>query len=102
MFRRPRLRRTARFATALCGLSVVAVIFIRAAPSARAFTSQATQTTWAAQISGDSGRLWGVSFVDVSHGWAVGDHGVFATTNGGGVVEAVDTTGPQPSRRSMH
>jgi photosystem II stability/assembly factor-like uncharacterized protein len=32
-------------------------------------------TTWTAQPSGTSQRLWGVVFVSDSHGWAVGESG---------------------------
>jgi hypothetical protein len=39
---------------------------------------------WNAQTSRTTNHLWGVSFVDASHGWAVGTSGtIVATTDGG-------------------
>jgi len=41
--------------------------------------------TWSAQSSGSTAGLSGVTFVDATHGWAVGTGGVIlATTTGGG------------------
>src|SRR5205807_8618267 len=38
--------------------------------------------TWTGQTSGTSNSLYGVSFVDTSHGWAVGSSGtILAYTN---------------------
>jgi photosystem II stability/assembly factor-like uncharacterized protein len=58
--------------------------------------------TWQQQNTSDPLRddLWGVSFVDGSHGWVVGQHTVLATNNGGASwTPQLDSTnlGPLPA-----
>ena len=47
--------------------------------------------SWKAQTSGTTGELHSVAFTDATHGWAVGDDGILATTDGGTTWVAEDT-----------
>ena len=44
----------------------------------------ALRAQWNPQVSGTGYTLWGVSFVDASNGWAVGDFGTIVHTTDGG------------------
>jgi photosystem II stability/assembly factor-like uncharacterized protein len=49
--------------------------------------------TWSAQSSSTTNELIGVSFVDASHGWAVGEGGTIVATSNGGASWGAQTSG---------
>ena len=80
---RPALRRRSR---TLLGLTLVLLALTLALPAwASAFMPVRGGAGWSAQTSGSTAWLSGVTFVDATHGWAVGDGGtILATSTGGG------------------
>jgi photosystem II stability/assembly factor-like uncharacterized protein len=48
---------------------------------------------WAKQTSGTTSPLWGVDFVDATHGWAVGGDGTILGTTDGGLTWSPQATG---------
>jgi photosystem II stability/assembly factor-like uncharacterized protein len=59
-------------------------VWIAGSPGTRVFHSPDGGTTWLAQMTGQTAPLRGLSFVDDSHGWAVGELGSILATQDGG------------------
>src|SRR5437660_307936 len=72
-------------------LGVVACLW--AFGSVAAAPALAASGTWSAQNSNTTNFLVGVSFVDRSHGWAVGSGGTIVATTNGGATWSAQTSG---------
>src|SRR5205814_7178860 len=48
---------------------------------------------WSPQTSGTTNQLFGVSFVDATHGWTVGNNGTILVTGNGGATWTGQTSG---------
>jgi uncharacterized repeat protein (TIGR01451 family) len=84
MERKQRILMTRRWAPLL---AVAAVVFAVGVPAALAVP------LWNGQFSGTTNPLYAVSFVDQTHGWAVGYNGTILTTSDGGSNWATQTSG---------
>ncbi len=61
--------------------------------AARSWPPRMGVRRWSAQTSGTTSDLVGVSFVDQSHGWAVGHGGTILATTDGGATWSAQTSG---------
>ncbi|MHB8669503.1 MAG: cell wall-binding repeat-containing protein [Acidimicrobiales bacterium] len=87
----PREEKTenAKQAAVLCGHALAVIVAALVASVGMA----AGAATWSAQTSGTTQGLYGVSFADASHGWAVGGNGTILATTNGGATWAAQTSG---------